>query len=365
MTVPKDTIWEINAHTQAKHEILRRYLGAWFPILSRYHGRILYIDGFSGPGRYKGNEPGSPLVALDAALTHRSTLQGQLFFLFIDERTDRIGHLNQELAMISLPSHFSVKAQAGVFYEELRNMLDELDIRNVQLPPTFAFIDPFGFKGMPFEAVERLLKQSRTEVFITFMVDSINRFVEHPRSQVTQHIVNAFGTSKVFDVVQQSGDRVGALRILYQRQLERIATFVRYFEMRNTRDRIIYYLFFATNHKLGHVKMKEAFWKVDPEGGFRFSDATDPAQLILLEVDSSPMLAETLHQAFLSQTVAVEQIQGFVEDQTPFLATHMRSALRILEENGRITVEPLKRDGKKRRIGTFPKEAVVAFSDNA
>jgi three-Cys-motif partner protein len=86
MAVPKETIWEIDLHTQAKHEILRRYLGAWFPILSRYSGRIVYIDGFAGPGRYKGGEPGSPLVALDVALTHRKTLDGELIFLFIDER---------------------------------------------------------------------------------------------------------------------------------------------------------------------------------------------------------------------------------------------------------------------------------------
>ena len=64
MAVPKETVWGIDPHTQAKHEILRRYLGAWFPILSRYNDRIVYIDGFSGPGRYKGGDPGSPFVAL-------------------------------------------------------------------------------------------------------------------------------------------------------------------------------------------------------------------------------------------------------------------------------------------------------------
>ncbi len=119
MAVPKDTTWEISAHTEAKHEILRRYLGAWFPILNRYNGRIVYIDGFSGPGRYKDGKPGSPLVALDVALTHRRTLDGKLIFLFIDERSDRIAHLRQELATILLPSHFSVMAETGVFHQEL------------------------------------------------------------------------------------------------------------------------------------------------------------------------------------------------------------------------------------------------------
>ena len=50
MTTPKETLWEADLHTKAKHEILGRYLAAWFPILSAYHSRIVYIDGFSGLG---------------------------------------------------------------------------------------------------------------------------------------------------------------------------------------------------------------------------------------------------------------------------------------------------------------------------
>ena len=67
MATPIETLWEIDPHTRAKHEILQRYLEAWFPILSSYHHRIVYIDGFAGPGRYKGGELGSPIIALGLA----------------------------------------------------------------------------------------------------------------------------------------------------------------------------------------------------------------------------------------------------------------------------------------------------------
>ena len=50
MTMPKETLWELDPHTKAKHEILGRTLRAWFPILGNYNRRIVYIDGFSGPG---------------------------------------------------------------------------------------------------------------------------------------------------------------------------------------------------------------------------------------------------------------------------------------------------------------------------
>jgi three-Cys-motif partner protein len=69
MAAPRQTIWPLEPHTRAKHEILKRYLQAWMVILSQ--GRfpeILYIDGFAGPGQYEGGEAGSPIIALDTAL---------------------------------------------------------------------------------------------------------------------------------------------------------------------------------------------------------------------------------------------------------------------------------------------------------
>ena len=69
MALQKDTIWPIEPHTSAKHQILRKYLDAWLPILGTYNKRVVYVDGFAGPGQYTGGEPGSPIVALQAALT--------------------------------------------------------------------------------------------------------------------------------------------------------------------------------------------------------------------------------------------------------------------------------------------------------
>lgn len=64
------TTWDIEPHTEAKHEILRYYLGAWFPILGRRQHRLLYVDGFAGPGEYKGGKDGSPIIALKVVQDH-------------------------------------------------------------------------------------------------------------------------------------------------------------------------------------------------------------------------------------------------------------------------------------------------------
>lgn len=361
MATPKKTTWKMEPHTQAKHEILRRYLGAWFPILGKHNERILYIDGFCGPGRYDGGEAGSPILALREAKKHQGRLsQNQLTFLFVDERPDRIAQLNNELKQEDIPNNFKLKITAGTFESQLRNLLDSFDNSEMQATPTFAFIDPFGFKGIPFGLVQRLLEKPRTEVFINIMADSINRFLEHPDDTTRQHIIDLFGTSDVLEIADNR-NRITALRLLYQDQLKKHARFVRYFEMRSAKNRPIYYLFFATNNPLGHLKMKEAFWKVDSSSGLRFSDATNPNQLILFAHDESGSLAKELQHRFSDQKLPIQQVREYVENETSFLPSHMKKALMLLEQENRLRVENLKLDGKKRRKNSFPDGAIVTF----
>jgi len=176
MTKPTATLWQIEPHTQAKHEILRRYLGAWFPILGSKIPRIVYIDGFCGPGRYLGGEEGSPIIALKEALKQPILATSEVNFLFIDERADRIKHLEKELSTLTIPKNFHVSPLVNEFENTITKILDDLQREGHQLAPTFAFIDPFGFMGAPFSLVERLLSNRTefTEFFRFFSVFSVS-----------------------------------------------------------------------------------------------------------------------------------------------------------------------------------------------
>jgi len=356
------TQWKIEPHTLAKHEILKRYLSAWFPILSSSSSRVTYIDGFCGPGRYKQGEDGSPILAIREALKHNQLLKNKkAIFLFIDERADRVNQLKAILDEWVIPNNYIVHCETGQFDSILVQLLSDLQRQNLTFGPTFAFIDPFGFKGIPFELVCKLLNNPKTEVFINIMVDPINRFLDHPVPKTRQHIVDLFGTPEVLKVANLGGDRIQNLRGLYQEQLHGCAKFVRYFEMQDARGRIIYYLFFASNHRLGHLRMKEAFWKVDPSSGFKFSDRTNPNQLILLDTDPASDLARDLISMHRGTVRNVRDIRLFVEDKTPYLSKHMRTSLKILERKGCITIKKFKKDGSIRRKGTFPDDVIVEF----
>jgi three-Cys-motif partner protein len=358
MVTPKDILWPIEPHTEAKHKILAGYLAAWFPIMSLYHTRIVYVDAFCGPGRYREGEPGSPLIALDIASNDPKTRYKQVVFWFIDERQDRIEHLNRELEKIEIPSQFIVIRDTGRFDKKFEAIMNSINEGSGRPAPTFAFIDPFGFSGISFSLIQRLLKYERCEILITFMIDAINRFLEHPEDKVVQHIVDAFGTEKAIRIAKGPGNRVNELRELYQSNLQKVAKYVRYFEMRDRKDRPQYYLFFASNHELGHLKMKEAMWRVATDGEFRFSDATNANQLVLFERDIISQIFDQLRDQFGAKgMVTCSVVQTFVEDKTPFLRKHLTAALRQGEASGRIVVEKLKTDGMKRRANTYPDNA--------
>jgi three-Cys-motif partner protein len=362
VSVPEETIWVLPPHTAAKHRILRKYLDAWFPILARYNTRIVYVDGFSGPGRYSAGEPGSPIIALECARTHRANLTGELVFLFIEDRQDRADNLRHEISRIQLPAHFKVDVECGTFAENLTAKLNELDAVGHRIAPTFVMIDPFGFSGIPYSLVRRLLSKNKCEVLITFVVDSINRWLDHPDPNIRAHITETFGTDAAIAIAQGAGDRPTKLKNLYQQQLSKVAKFVRYFEMRDHNDRVVYYLFFASNNSLGHLKMKEAMWKVDPLGEFSFSDSTNPNQRVLFATPSVEPLINDLESQFHGATrIPMEKVETYVNDKTPYLRKHMRDALARLESADRLEVATLKTDGSRRRFGTYPNEALISF----
>lgn len=361
MALPKDTLWAIEPHTEAKHKILRKYLEAWFPIMTSWNSRIVYLDGFSGPGRYTGGQPGSPVIALECAKNHRAALKGELVFLFIEQRKDRADYLDAEIEPFRA-GRFKIEVRCGEFAPTLGEILDHLDREGHRIAPTFALIDPFGFSGIPYSLIRRLLANPRCEVFISFMVDSINRWLTHPGGDIRAHIEETFGTDEAFVIAMGAPDRITALKDLYYHQLTKIAEFVRYFELRDNDDRVVYYLFFASNNGTGHHKMKEAMWKVDPLGDFSFSDATNPNQRILFLNVPLDILKSNLIQGFRGAgEIPVGRVETYTFDKTGFLRKHMREVLDNLESEGLVKVALVKTNGKKRLRNTYPNDALITF----
>ncbi len=358
MAAPKTTIWELEPHTRAKHEILKRYLQAWTPILSNGgFPHVLYLDGFAGPGRYSNGEDGSPIIALRAALDQRTQIKARVLFCFVEKEPNRAAFLQELLAEIEKPENFRVKVDGGrSFADAFADLHGFYAGKGKGLPPTFAFIDPFGWTGAPFETVKTILSYPSCEVFVTFMYEEINRFIGHP-DQVANFDA-FFGTSAWRDGIELSdaGARNRFLHDLYGRQLREAARarHVRSFRMRNANNSTDYYLFYATNSIQGLRKMKEAMWRVDESGAFTFSDTTDNDQLVLFAKEPSyPLLERQIVGEFCGREVTVGQVEEFVLTRTAFRETHYKvHVLKRLEFESPPRMEVLGAPTGRKR-GTF------------
>jgi len=352
---PKSTIWDLEPHTAAKHEILRRYVQAWAPILSQgKFPHLVFVDGFAGPGRYSKGEEGSPIIAIKAVIGQPRPIKAHVDFHFIELDSKRSEHLASEVGAIDLPSNVSTKIHGGrSFQDTFPDVWNTYAPKPGKLrPPTFVFIDPFGFK-IPFSYVAKVLGAQSCEVLITFMFEEINRFLS--QDQQPDNFDELFGCRDWREGIniKLPKERLKFLLDLYQRQLTQAAgaRFVRSFALRNERNTMDYFLFFATNNELGLKKMKEAMWHVDESGAYTFSDATDPNQTVLFtaEPDRS-LLTRLIVDKFAGAETTPSQIEHFVVCDTAFRETHYKKVLQVLEDTNRVM--PVNPPAKRRR-GTY------------
>ena len=97
--------------------------------------------------------------------------------------------------------------------------------------------------------------------------------------------------------------------------------------------------------------MKEAMWKADESGEFRFSDATDPNQLVLFEkAPNVPTLRSRIVTEFSGREATVANIEQFVLVETAFRESHYKAILKTLEKEGVVQVLSAPAG---RRSGTF------------
>lgn len=342
---PKTVTWEADPHTLAKHAILRKYLGGWYPkmTLGAYgKKRIGFIDGFCGPGEYRGGAEGSPIIALRTLLEHQARDEmlkaAEFKFLFIDSDPRRLAHL-QETAVprLDLPPQVEVLYAKDEFDRNVRTLLDDIESRGSQLAPVFAFIDPFGYSDIPMTTVERIARNGNSEVFVTFMTEFVNRFLEHPSTEHERRLDELFGTT-TWRALANEAERAEALSDFYLERLGERAAYTWSFRMFGERNRALYDLMFSTNHLAGLKQMKSAMWKVDPVSGARFSDtAHAPGQQGFFddEKNTDALRAALLREYKGRDPVEYSSLELFVLTRTQFHDGQIKKA----------TLEPMEREG--------------------
>lgn len=337
---------------------------AWLPIMTRYNGKVLFIDAFAGPGEYAGGEPGSPVIALKALIGHRaqSTIRSQVHFLFIEKDRARSECLERILSSLAdkLPAGCSYQVITSTFNDTLTSVLDNIEEQRVQLAPAFVMIDPFGVSETPMETVARILENPKSEVYISFMYEWINRFKREPSFE--RALDKLFGCSEWRQGrdLADPKDRKDFFHDLYSSQLKKNgAQYTVHFELYEGQE-FVYSIFFGTKNLDGCDKMKQAIWKIAPLGDFRFK-SNRLGQLILgPDVVDFGLLEKALVERFgLREWQKIANVEEFVKsDATDFHSGQLKmKTLKPLEVEGKIEAK----QGTRKRPRTYPKGTVLRF----
>jgi three-Cys-motif partner protein len=372
-------LWNLEAHTAAKHRVLRSYLDGWIPVMAQQAlrvatpepPRLLLVDGFAGPGRYATGEPGSPLIMLDALTGHSAfeRLAGVKFILiFIEHDARRVAHLESEIASVGrLPDNVSVSIRHGEFETTFGALLDHVTDRGRQLVPTFAFIDPFGYSTSPMSLSGRLLDFPRCEVLSFLPLSFVHRFVGRDGQENAMN--SLFGCEDWKAAISLKGaERTNFLLELFEAQLGKNAgvQHVRSFQLQ-TQDGEDYRLVFGLGHLKGLEIAKDAMWKVDPVSGTSYKATTESGQEILFgpadTVSTAPLLEE-LRRKFGTEWFTIEQAERCTLLDTPFRKGQLRRrTLQPAEKAGVLEVQRPGRgtaytDAKLRVAPRAPAEAL-------
>ncbi len=319
--------WAYAAHTEAKHRVLARYMKAWMPILAhaakarRRRADLVIVDGFAGRGRYVGGEAGSPLILHSISCDMAESGVADETELFFVER-DSENHAALSSAIDAQPAVPGVIVRTPIqaeFVTVAPGILDQLHRRP---RPSFWFVDPFGFSGVPLALVRQILEPARSEIFITFMARDVNRFLDSPTHRVaTGEMLGLQGRAldEVLADVHRSPYRVQALRDLYEKRLRELggARYVWAFRVASggAQD-TIYYLVHASTHVKAFREMKDATFEI---GGWQHSflgrddfATTGQAELPMFDTDI-PALRQRLLEVFAGRELPYDPPTGSAE----------------------------------------------------
>lgn len=342
----------------AKHQLLKDYLGGWFPIISRWKGRVIYIDSHAGRGRHITGQDGSPILALKLLLDHHRRdeilSKTEVHFVFLESNKSNYDCLCNEISSLGkLPSRINVECYQKDYETVLRDIVLDIRSRGQQLAPCFAFVDPYGFT-LSMDLLNDLLSFEKCELLINFMYRYVDLAIHlDPQSA---NMDSLFGCKTWRDLVSISDQGLREVETidLFSKQLK--AKYVTHLKMRATNGTLKYALIHATNHKKGREVMKGAIWSVTPDGSFTASERYSPNQpvLITLEPDLEP-LKKDLWNKFSGRQVRMSELYDWLLNQM-YIDHHLHEVIRQYRKQGIVTASGYvgKFAFNKNPIITFP-----------
>jgi len=343
---PNPDYWQQYGNLQhVKHELIREYLGGWFPILGSWARRVLYIDTHAGRGRHATGDFGSPLVSLRTFLHHhrrdRILERCEVRFIFMERDRGNLKALESELAAYDpLPGGVLVEKHAADFHDVMTESLSYLTAAGRQMPPAFVFVDPYGFR-VSYAVLRDFMSFAGVELFVNVMWRYLDMALAQAATQpgkaaLLDFIFGGRGWSEQITSEDSELRCDQALSLISSIIGCKWSTSVKMLGANNATE---YALLHLTNHDAGRDLMKKVMWKVCPscDGTFVARKAHDPAQGILLTLDPDlrPLRHWTLGK-LRERATRWQALQEMLRDQS-WLDKHLKDVISTLRREGLIS----------------------------
>jgi three-Cys-motif partner protein len=376
---PNPNYWSQYSNLQqVKHDLIKHYLDGWLPKLTIGQfrcPRLLYIDTHAGRGMYQNGRLGSPLVALTTLLKHTSRnriLSGtQVYFHFIERDQDNLAALQGELAAHPQIANVFTEAETGDGFEIIQNAIAGVERDSGCMPPSFVFVDPYGFK-LPGSLLRQLLQYPRVELFVNVIWRELDMAMQLVRGDCTPATAEAedglFKDPVDLEELARKAQRQADVRASLEPTLNRVfdgdcwrqinaahpddradqcaamfrqvtaARWGTHLRMLDN-NRVRYFLLHLTNHDAGRDLMKGCMWKACPQGGFYASKSDHPDQKMYIEPepDLRPL------EAWVTKKLAAgpKRWQTLVDElrEEWWLSKHLNEVVRSMRKDRRIVAD--------------------------
>lgn len=353
---------EKSDHSTVKTAIATKYFFTWADIIGpkTRSNRIGYVDLYAGPGRYVDGTKSTPLLILERAIGDPH-MRDMLVTYFNDAKPAHADSL--ESAIKALPGAGTLKYQPKI--DKTKVGSGTVAALDKPLIPTFAFIDPYGYKGLSLGLVNAVIKNWAGECLFFFNYNRINPGINNP--VVAPHMEALFGAARLAELrANVQGCSPAKREVLVMAALTDAlkalgGTYVVSFRfMMDDADRTSHYLVFVSKNFLGYKIMRGVMgsassYEINGVPSFEYNPKPP---LFLPDGRALEALADSLTVDLAGKTMSVLQV---FESHSPgklYVLRNYKEALIRLEEGKRVIAS---RPATKRRRGTLADEIEITF----
>ena len=346
---------QIEEHSKAKLNVLRRYLRAYFDRLSvnpsRKEFKLDLVDGFCGGGTFKdggGTESGTPLVMIEESEAARERLNRgrskplrlDFKYYFVDADPFHTAHLQEALNDRGYADPERVILRNSRFEDEADAIIAAIRSRQPRAGRAIFLLDQTGFSLVKLALVAKVLRElPAAEVILTFAADALINHLSAAPANIKAVSPLELTEPRLQDLIRMKDGAGG--RALVQRALrDHIrdttgATYDTPFFIRPRQSRRALWFLHLSRHPTARDVMIQRHWDISDTfehyggGGFDMLGwdalrSTDTLRLFRFEeleakrirmqlLDSMP---QELHGLVVDQPVTVKKMRHMLANKT-------------------------------------------------